>query len=179
MTYEEFLHAIRAAAHVASTDQFLVFGSQAILVHDPDPPIELRQSIEIDLVPTKVPDRSDQIDGVLRELSQFHATHGFYVHGVGFETAVFPSGWKDGCLNVRVGNPAVTVQCPDLHDLAASKLAAGRDKDFSYVAVLVNHGYVTASTLLTRVERLPIAVDARARIGAWLARVSRDIGREH
>lgn len=95
-------------------------------MHDPDPPVALRQSTELDVVPTKVPERWEQIDGVLGELSQFHSTHGFYVHGVGFETAVFPRGWKKRCLRVRVGDPPVTVVCPDLHDLAASKLAAGQ-----------------------------------------------------
>lgn len=73
MTYEEFLHAVRAAASVADTDEFLVFGSQAILVHDPDPPLELRQSIEMDVFPTKFPERSNQIDGALGELSRFTA----------------------------------------------------------------------------------------------------------
>ncbi|MGH7696374.1 MAG: DUF6036 family nucleotidyltransferase [Gemmatimonadaceae bacterium] len=175
MTYEEFLHAIRAAASVASTDEFLVFGSQAILVHDPDPPLELRQSIELDVVPTKVPERWEDIDGVLGDLSLFHSTHGFYVHGVESQTAVFPHGWKKRCIRVHVGKPAVTVVCPELHDLAASKLAAGRDKDFSYVSVLLHTGYVKSAMLLKRVDQLPIDAEVRTRLRAWIASVASNI----
>lgn len=106
MIYEEFLHAVRAAARVADVDELLVFGSQAIHVHVVDPPPELRQSIEHDVVPIQHPDRSELIDSALGELSQFHRAHGFYVHGVGFETAIFPEGWKRRCLRVPVGNPS-------------------------------------------------------------------------
>ncbi|MGQ0639209.1 MAG: DUF6036 family nucleotidyltransferase [Gemmatimonadaceae bacterium] len=172
MTYEEFLHAIRAAANVAGTDEFLVVGSQAILVHDPDPPVELRQSIELDVVATKDPELWNKIDGALGELSPFHGAHGFYVHGVGLETAVLPDGWSDRSLRVDVGNPPVAVVTPDLHDLAASKLAAGRDKDFSYVSVLLGRGYVTAAILLGRVDSLPIDEKTRTRLRLWITSVS-------
>lgn len=173
MTHDEFVHAVRAAANVASIDELLVFGSQAILLHDSDPPLELRQSIELDVVPMDFPERSDVIDGALGELSQFHQTFGYYVHGAGFETAVFPSGWEGRCLRVRVGDPPVTVVCPALGDLAASKLAAGRDKDFDYVAVLIDRRYVTVRVMAKRVASLPIPAEHRARLGAWLASVNR------
>ncbi len=173
MTFEELLHAVRAAADVAGTDELLVFGSQAILLHDPEPPIELRQSIEIDVVPIKFPERSDQIDGALGELSQFHSSFGFYVHGVGFETASFPQGWESRWRRVYLGRPPVTVIVPEIHDLAASKLAAGRDKDFEYVAVLLAREYVTAETLLHRVDQLRIDDEPRARIHAWVGAVAR------
>ena len=173
MTYDEFVHGVRAAAEVASTDELLVFGSQAILVHDADPPIELRQSIELDVVPMRFPEQSDRIDGVLGELSPFHQTFGFYVHGVGFETATFPSGWRGRCLRVEVGTPPVTVVCPELHDLAASKLAAGRDKDFDYVSVLIDRQYVKVRVMARRVSSLPVSSEIRERLGKWLGAINR------
>lgn len=168
MTYEEFLHAIRAVAEVASTDEVLVFGSQAILLTDPDAPPELRQSVELDAVAFRHPERWELIDGSLGEDSRFHRAHGFYVHGVGFETARFPEGWLERCLRVLVGKPAVTVVCPEIHDLAASKLAAGRDRDFDYVSVLIGRDYVDAHKLLRRVARLPIPDDVRERLRRWI-----------
>ncbi len=37
--------------------------------------------------------------------------------------------------------------CLEVHDLAMSKLAAGRDKDIAYVTALLRHGLAKASTL--------------------------------
>jgi len=172
VTYEEFLHAVRAAAQVASVDELLVFGSQAILVTHPDAPAELRQSVELDVVAYRHPERWELIDGRLGEESQFHQTHGFYVHGVGFETATFPAGWKERCLRVPVGRPEVVVVCPEIHDLAASKLAAGRDKDFDYVSVLIERDYVDTQKLLRRVARLEVADEQRERLRQWIGAVA-------
>jgi hypothetical protein len=172
VTYEEFLHAVRAAASVAEVDELLVFGSQAVLLHFPDAPTELRQSVELDVVPYRHPERSDIIDGSLGEESRFHRTFGYYVHGVGFETAIFPVGWEKRCLRVPVGNPMVTVVCPEIHDLAASKLAAGRDKDFDYVSVFIAHDYVDTQKLLRRVARLDVPAEHRERIRAWIGAVA-------
>ena len=56
------------------------------------------------------------------------------------------------------------VVCPELHDLAASKLAAGRDKDFDYVHVLIAHDYVRTRTLLSRIRTLPMPAEAKSRL---------------
>lgn len=172
MTFEEFLHAIRAVAEVASTDEILVFGSQAILVTQPNAPESLRQSVELDVVAVKHPERWEQIDGALGEDSRFHRAHGFYVHGVGLETATFPVGWKARQLRVPFGTPPVTVICPEVHDLAASKLAAGRDKDFDYVSVLIEHDYVDTQVLLRRIARLELAGETRERLRQWIGAVA-------
>ena len=89
MTREELEHAIRAACDVAQDDEVYVFGSQAILGQFPDAPSVLRQSAEADIAPVHAIDMVDVIDANLGALSQFHTTHGFYVHGVSLEVAVF------------------------------------------------------------------------------------------
>jgi len=49
-------------------------------------------SIEVDLSPVDKTYMTDRIDGMLGELSQFHRTHGFYVHGLSIEeAAILPS----------------------------------------------------------------------------------------
>ena len=82
MTREELEHAIRAACDVAQDTEVYVFGSQAILGQFPDAPEELRQSAEADIAPRNHPERADDIDGALGELSPFHRANGFYVHGL-------------------------------------------------------------------------------------------------
>lgn len=172
MTYEEFVHCVRAAAEVASTDELLVFGSQAILLTHPDAPADLRQSVELDAVPFRHPERWELIDGALGEESRFHQTFGYYVHGVGFETATFPANWSTRCSRVPVGHPTVNVICPEIHDLAASKLAAGRPKDFNYVTILIERDFVDTQKLLRRIGKLPVAAEQRAQLRAWVGAVA-------
>ena len=101
MTREQLEHAIRAACDVSEDSELWVFGSQAILGEFPNAPESLRASIEVDVQPKNRPDATDAIDGALGELSQFHQTHGFYVHGVPIESVVLPRGWEHRAKPVR------------------------------------------------------------------------------
>ena len=94
MTREELEHAIRAACDVAKETEVYVFGSQSILGQYPDAPEALRMSAEADMAPKNFPDRADLIDGSLGELSMFHDTHGFYVHGLDISAATLPPDGK-------------------------------------------------------------------------------------
>jgi hypothetical protein len=49
--------------------------------------------------------------------------------------------------------------CLEVHDLAASKLAAGRQKDLEFVRVLLSEKMVSPETLARRVEALPLPPD--------------------
>ena len=139
MTREQLEHAIRAACAVSEDTELLIFGSQAILGEYPDAPADLRASVEVDVQPKNKPENVDKIDGALGELSMFHRTHGFYVHGVSIDAAVLPGGWQNRTIPVSderttQGN---TGHCLESHDLAASKLVAHRDKDRDFVRVLL------------------------------------------
>ena len=107
MTREQLEHAIRAACDVSGDSELWVFGSQAILGEFPDAPVSLRASIEVDVQPKNRPESSDAIDGALGELSQFHQTHSFYVHGILIESAVIPQGWEYRAIPIR--DPILTI----------------------------------------------------------------------
>lgn len=168
MTREELEHAIRAACDVADDREVWVFGSQAILGEFPDAPDVLRQSAEADVSPKNFPERVDRIDGVLGELSQFHETFGFYVHGVPIETADLPPGWRERAVPVsgRGAEPS-TGWCIEAHDLAASKLSVFRPKDRDFVRVLIVEELISPDVLLERLRRLPVEDDLRARLIQW------------
>jgi len=51
------------------------------------PPIAF-QSAEADVYPRNHPERADEIDAAIGELSRFHETHGYYAHGVSPKTAI-------------------------------------------------------------------------------------------
>ncbi|MFH1116447.1 MAG: DUF6036 family nucleotidyltransferase [Pseudomonadota bacterium] len=170
MTRDQLEHAIRAACDVSNDGELWIFGSQAVLAEFPDAPESLRASIEVDVQPKNRPETVDAIDGALGELSMFHQTHGFYVHGVSIETALLPDGWEQ--RTVSISDPIATRgkrgYCIEVHDLAASKLAAYREKDREFVRLLLIDKMVDAKTLAERISTLKIEERLRERLLRWV-----------
>lgn len=62
--------------------------------------------------------------------------------------------------------------CLDIHDLAASKLVAGREKDLNFVAGLLRHRPANPETVRTRLTDLPLEASRRELGLARLQRLS-------
>jgi hypothetical protein len=172
VTRSQLEHAIRAACDVSGDTEVWVFGSQAILGEHPDAPGTLRRSVEVDIAPKNHPERVDSIDGILGELSMFHETHDFYVHGVPIESAMLPDGWKVRTYKLQNQNTKRFVGwCVEGHDLAASKLAAFRDKDRDFVRVLLVEGLIDTDVLLERVALMDLDPELRDRMERWISAI--------
>jgi hypothetical protein len=157
MKRHELEHIIRAAAANADAREIVIIGSQAILGTIPDPPAELCQSMEADVFPKDNPESAILIDGAIGENSIFHQTFGYYAHGVAEDTATLPRGAFDRLVPIRNENTdGKTGWCLDLHDLAISKLVAGREKDISFVVGMIRSDLINID--LTR-ERLGMMVE--------------------
>lgn len=140
MKRSEIEHVLRAAKGIAGEDEFILIGSQSVLGAFPDAPLVLRRSIELDIYPKHHPEKSDLIDGAIGERSLFHETHGYYAHGVSPETAHLPTGWQNRLVRISSENTGGAIGwCLDVHDLAYSKLAAGRPKDLEFVGNLLRY----------------------------------------
>ncbi len=164
-------HLIRAAAAITNQYEIIVVGSQSILGAVPEAPAALLVSMEADLYPKDRPDLSDLIDGAIGELSPFQQQFGYYAQGVGPETAVLPRGWQDRLVKIQGPNTDLKIGwCLDPHDLAASKLAAGREKDLSYVATMLAHGLTDRETLRQRIAELALPEACRGTLLAWVQR---------
>jgi hypothetical protein len=170
VTRDQLEHAIRAACDVSKDTELWIFGSQAILGEFPNAPKDLRASIEVDVQPKNRPETVDEIDGALGELSSFHQTHGFYVHGVSIESAKLPDGWDE--RTVPVSDPASTQGkiglCIEAHDLAASKLAAYREKDREFVRLLLIEKMIDVRILTERIRTLNVKEQLRERLLQWV-----------
>ena len=185
MTRAELEHAIRAVCDLTLETEVIVFGSQAILGQFPNAPDALRQSAEADIAPKRDGAIAEQlaleIDGALGLGSDFHQAHGFYVHGVPIEAATLSEGWRERTIPVRNANTRHnTGLCVEVHDLAASKLAAFRERDRDFVRVLLLHDLVRPITLQLRLRQLPDdpADPARQeRLLTWLDRTLKELGR--
>jgi len=169
MTRDQLEHVIRAAATIADDDEIVVIGSQAILGEHPGAPPETLVSNEADVFPKNHPERADVIDGAIGELSMFHETFGYYAQGVGETTAVLPEGWRGRLVPVRgPGTRGATGWCLETHDLAVSKLVAGREKDEDFVRALTTHGLIVLETLNARLKSTALSGDLRPIVEARL-----------
>ena len=162
MRRSELEHAIRAATEIVRAPAVVIIGSQSILgsfTEDELPP-EATLSDEVDIAPMNDDDAQSlatELDAAIGELSPFHDTYGFYVQGVGTNTAVLPPGWTDRLVGVSNANTnGRTGLCLEPHDLCAAKLIAGRTKDHIFVGALLQHrlvdGDIIASRLLTVID---------------------------
>ena len=137
----------------------------------PQVPDELLVSIEADIFSLRDPADSDLIDGSIGEGSPFHQTFGYYDHGVSAETAILPDGWRDRLVPVRNQNTGSgTGLGLEIHDLAVSKLVAGREKDFDFLSGLLRHRLVQVPMMRERLTRTSLPDD---RLEACRARLDR------
>ena len=167
MKRDELEHVLRAAGAITGVSTWVIVGSQAILGAVPNAPLELLVSQEVDLYAPDNEYASDLVDGSIGEKSPFHETFGYYGHGIGPETAVLPSRWRERAVTIE--SPAtsgVTGICPHPTDLAISKIAAWREKDRDFVRALLRHRIVQLDALRARLMELEpeIAERVRARL---------------
>ncbi|MGH7153205.1 MAG: DUF6036 family nucleotidyltransferase, partial [Acetobacteraceae bacterium] len=126
----------------------MVVGSQAIHAQRMKLPPIAFQSEEADVYPLHHPERAEQIDAAIGELSPFHDTHGYYGHGVSPGTAILPAGWEQRVIRLSNANTGgATGLCIDVHDLALSKYAAGREQDIEFNHELACYGIVSKRKL--------------------------------
>lgn len=174
MKRTEFEHVIRAAAGVAGVDRLIVIGSQAIHGQIADPPAELLVSEEADIVTPDHAEHADLIDGAIGELSPFHQAFGYYGHGVRETVALLPTGWRDRLVPFRTPNTGgATALCLEVHDLAVSKLIAGREKDALFIRALLLGGLVDANTIRARLAATAVDAQRRSASESLLARLDR------
>ena len=162
MKRSDLEHVIRAAGAIAQDGQIVIIGSQAVLGQFPNAPAALLGSMAADVFPRNRPERAELIEGAIGEGSSFHEQFGYYAQGVSESTATLPAGWK-GRL-VRLANPntgGIEGLCVEVHDLAVSKYAAGREKDLAFTAALARHGLTHQQTLLERTARTKLTAPLR------------------
>ena len=170
MKRHELEHLIRAVAAITDQYEIVVVGSQSILGAVPNAPDTLLLSMEANVYPLQRPELTDLIDGAIGEMSPFEERFGYYAQGVGPDTAVLPSGWETRLVKVQNQNTDLRVGwCLEPHDLAASKLAAGRDKDWAFVEIMLRDRIVDAKTLQERNASLPVADDRKDHLRRWVS----------
>jgi hypothetical protein len=171
MQRHQLEHVIRASAGITGAKEFIIIGSQAILGQFPQAPAELLFSMDADLFSPRSQVDADLIDGSIGEGSPFHHTFGYHAHGVAEETAILPAGWKDRLIRIHNENTGGgTGLCLEVHDLAVSKLVAGREKDVEFITALLHHQLAKPERVRDRLDTTPISPDRKERCLARLQR---------
>ena len=149
--------ALSSAGRIARDTEFIVFGSQSILGTVTTPPRACLVALEVDLYPRNHPQALPLIVAALGRRSIFSRKNGFFVDCVTPDLAAFPEGWTERLVPFRTKRTeGVTGWCAELHDVAASKLAAGREKDLTYVRALLVAKLIKPVILEERISTLPI-----------------------
>ncbi len=178
MTREQLEHVLRASAAITGSDHIVVIGSQAILGTFPNASPEFLKSFEVDVFTFRSPEDANLIEGSIGEASLFQTTFGYYAHGVAVETATLPDGWRERLVPVRTpATGGATGLCLEIHDLAVSKLAAGREKDIEYVTGLLRHRLAKPDVIESRLGATPLSPAQRELCVARLKRIIGAAGR--
>jgi hypothetical protein len=158
----ELRTALKAASRVAREREFFIIGSQAVHAHCQRPPAEVLLSQECDLYPRTHPQAAGLLETELGRNSAFAKEHGYYVDVVSPDIASLPRSWETRVKLFRVGR--VTANCLEIHDLLASKLAAGRLKDLELAGAILKLRLASLRTLRARIAKLiPASAAEQAR----------------
>lgn len=173
MTREQLAHVLRAVSRTAEDPDVLVIGSQSILgsYSEDELPPEATGSMEVGTAFFSDPDetKSDLVDAMIGELSQFHNEFGYYPQGVSVNTGVFPTGWMDRLVTYETPSTAPgRGLCLEPHDCVLAKLVRFEEKDQNFAVALAREGLIDLDILADRVETLPAHPAVIERIRKWI-----------
>lgn len=142
--------AILAAASATGMTEFIVVGSQAVHAHTDAAPMEVLVSRECDLWAKGRLEKLENLEEQLGKSSAFAEQKGFYVDAVQPELVVLPRHWESRLKPLRIAQ--VTAWCLEVNDLAVSKLAAGRLKDYEFVNAMLRLGLARFDDVVERIQ---------------------------
>jgi len=140
---------LRELARVSGKREVVIIGSQSIHAVAGKLPAEVLMSVEVDLLMEEDDPAEARIEAELGRRSAFQAEHGVYVDLVRSSFPYLPDGWEGRLRDIDLG--VLRARCLEIHDLAVSKLAAGRLKDNELVAALIGHKLLDIDTVRERI----------------------------
>lgn len=131
---------LRELGRVAGRSEVVIVGSQSVHAFTDAAPAEVLVSLECDVLLDEGDAAADIIREQLGPQSPFRAEKGYYVDAVPPGLPLLPDGWRERLRSLDAGG--VIGRCLEINDLAVSKLAAGRLKDYEFVAALVGRNLI-------------------------------------
>jgi len=128
----------------------VIVGSQSIFAQTDDVPRVVRESRECDFLIFRQAAQREQVNRDFGVFSAFATEKGYYADALGLASVVLPTGWDERLQPFRDLNGEVVAKCLEIHDLAASKIAAGRPKDIEFLESGFSSGLLSIDAFLER-----------------------------
>lgn len=131
----------------------MIVGSQAIFAVTDVPPEIVRKSIECDFLLLKdfAAKRTNLAEN-LGVFSEYQKENGIYADILGLATVVLQYGWEKRLVELKNEDGEAVAFCVEIHDVAVSKLMAGREKDFEFLQAVFQSEYLEIDTFVSRVK---------------------------
>jgi hypothetical protein len=131
----------------------IIVGSQAIFAITDFPPEIVRKSVECDyLLQTNLAKLRSALTEKLGIFSNYQQEKGFFADILGLATVVLPKDWEKRLVELKTEDGQLLAFCVEIHDVAVSKLMAGREKDFEFLQIAFKSDYLEISTFIERTE---------------------------
>lgn len=157
----------------------IVIGSQSLHGKFPDLADTILYSREVDVILPNKAKLGNWLVEVVGPGTPFEADRGYYIDHVVPRDGlpVLASGWEARALREPIlfdGGVEGHVSYLSPEDMALSKLAAGRDKDFVFLGQLVEAGYIKIAEIEALIPLIPVphrdrVLDGMSRLHAILA----------
>jgi hypothetical protein len=163
MRKDQLLDLIRRVNDLTGIITPVIVGSHSLFAVTDKVPAIVSQSIEADfLLGMESITAMRQVNAELGVTSDFYDVHGYHADALGLATVVLVSGWEERLQPLQDESGQVIARCLELHDVAVSKLMAGRDKDFSFITALLERRLISLATLTERAVRIQETASADA-----------------
>lgn len=144
---------LRAASVLAARKEFILFGSQTVHAITNAPPVEVLMSRECDVWLNEEPLIQELLKKELGAESPFQEAKGFYLDSVPPDLPMVPLQWQQRLYDWMIGD--IRIRCLEIHDLIVSKLAAGRLKDYEFIAAVLTSKLARADEVVRRIQTFP------------------------
>ncbi len=159
MRKSDLFELIREINRISSTEKPIIVGSQAVHGVTDDLPEIARKSIECDfLFASGKSETLTEINKKLGVFSNFQIEHGFYADALGLATVILPIDWRERLQPFLDESGELIAYCAEIHDIAVSKLIAGREKDFQFLNDAFLIGIISVEEFISRarlIESMP------------------------
>ena len=153
MQREQFDRLIARATELSGRNEWIIFGSQAVHALTTTPPVEVLVSVECYIWLPDEPELARLLTAQLGQNSEFAKSTGIYADLLPTALLLIPAGWESRLVTLPVGN--AFAQCLEITDLGITKLAAGRLKDYEFIAAALLQKLVTADEIRKRIQTFP------------------------
>ncbi len=92
-----------------------------------------------------------EINKKLGVFSNFQLENGFYADALGLATVILPTKWQERLQLFKDENGETIAFVAEIHDIAVSKLIAGREKDFLFLNELFIREFIEIDVFIERV----------------------------